>query len=175
MIILETNRLILRHQVLDDLDNLFALYCDLDVIRYIPDAPRNYEEAREELEWYMNGHPKYPEFGLWATIHKETNKFIGRCGLLPGTIDGQNEVEIAYLISKEYWGQGLGTEAAQAILDYGFERLNLSRLICLIEKENLASIKVAEKIGMAFEKEGKDEIGPFLLYSRNKSPVPTAR
>ena len=175
MKILETNRLILRHQVLDDLDNLFALYCDLDVTRYIPDAPRSYEETREELEWHMNGHPKYPELGLWATIHKETNKFIGRCGLLPCTIDGQNEVEIAYLISKEYWGQGLGTEAAQAILDYGFERLNLSRLICRIEKEHWASIKVAEKIGMAFEKEARDEIGPFLLYSRNKSAVPTAR
>jgi len=157
--------------VLDDLDSLFALYCDPDVSKYIPDAPRNYEETREELVWHMNGHPKHPELGLWATIHKETGKFIGRCGLLPWTIDGQNEVEVAYLISKAYWGQGLGTEAAQAILDYGFEKLNLSRLICLIDKENLASIKVAEKIGMTFEKEGKDEIGPFLLYSRNKPPV----
>jgi ribosomal-protein-alanine N-acetyltransferase len=168
MKILETNKLILRHQVLDDLDNLFALYCDPDVRRYIPDAPRNYEEAREELEWHMNGHPKHPELGLWATIHKETNKFIGRCGLLPWTIDGQNEVEVAYLISKSYWGQGLGTEVAQAILDYGFDKLNLSRLICLIDEENLASIKVAEKIGMKFEKEGRDEMGPFLLYSKNK-------
>ena len=168
MKILETSRLILRHQVLDDLDSLFALYCDPDITKYIPDAPRSYEEAREELEWHMNGHPRHPELGLWATIHKETGQFIGRCGLLPWTIDGQDEVEVAYMIGKAYWGQGLGTEAAQAILDYGFEKLNLSRLICLIDKENLASIKVAEKIGMTFEKEGKDEIGPFLLYSRNK-------
>ena len=171
MKILETGRLILRHQVLDDLDSLYALYCDPDITKYIPDAPRSYEEAREELKWHMNGHPKHPELGLWATIHKETGQFIGRCGLLPWTIDGQDEVEVAYLISKAYWGQGLGTEASQAILNYGFEKLNLSRLICLIDRENLASIKVAEKIGMAFEKEGRDEIGPFLLYSRNKSPV----
>ena len=119
----------------------------------------------------MHGHPQHPELGLWATIHKATSQFIGRCGLLPWTIDGQNEVEVAYLISKAYWGQGLGTEAAQAILDYGFEKLNLSRLICLIDQENLASIKVAEKIGMTFEKEGHDEMGPFLLFSRNKPPV----
>lgn len=175
MKILETGRLVLRHQTLDDLDSLFALYCDPDVSQYIPDAPRNYEETREELEWHMNGHPKRPELGLWAAIHKETGKFIGRCGLLPWTIDGQNEVEVAYLISKAYWRQGLGTEAAQAILDYGFEKLNLSRLVCLIDKENLASIKVAEKIGMTFEKEGKDEMGPFLLYSRNKSPAPKTK
>jgi ribosomal-protein-alanine N-acetyltransferase len=168
MNILETSRLILRHQVLSDLDSLFALYCDVEVRRYIPDAPQTYEEAREELEWHMNGHPKYPDLGLWATIHKETGKFIGRCGLLPCTVDGQEEIEVAYLISKAYWGQGLGTEAAQAILDYAFEKLHLPRLICRIDKDNLASIKVAEKIGMTFEKEGKDEMGSFLLYSRNK-------
>lgn len=175
MKILETSRLILRHQSPDDLDSLFALYCDPDVSKYIPDAPRNYEEAREELEWHMNGHPKHPELGLWATIHKETNKFIGRCGLLPWTIDGQNEVEVAYLINKANWGQGLGTEAARAILDYGFEKLNLSRLVCLINKENLASIKVAEKIGMTFEKEGKDEMGSFFLYSRIRPPILMAK
>lgn len=157
----------MRHQELSDLDRLFALYCDPEVRRYIPDAPRTYQEAREELEWHMNGHPKHPELGLWATIYKETGEFIGRCGLLPWTIDGQDEVEIAFLISKAYWGQGLGTEVAGALLDYGFENLHLPRLVCLPDKDNLASIRVAEKIGMVFEKESKDEMGPFLLYSRN--------
>jgi RimJ/RimL family protein N-acetyltransferase len=175
MNILETSRLILRHQALSDLDSLFALYCDEDVRRYIPDAPRTYQEAREELEWHMHGHPTHPELGLWATIYKETGEFIGRCGLLPWTIDGQDEVEIAFLISKAYWGQGLGTEAAGALLNYGFGKLHLPRLICLIDKDNLASIKVAEKIGMTFEKEGKDELGPFLLYSRNKPSFPKTK
>ena len=164
-IILETNRLILRHQVLADLDDLWALYCNPEITKYIPDAPRSREEAREELEWHMNGHPKFPELGLWATIHKETGNFIGRCGLLPSTIDGQQEVEVAYTIAQEYWGRGLATEAAQAILNYGFEKLNLSRLISVIEAENIASQKVAAKIGMRFEKEGRDEMGPFLIYS----------
>jgi ribosomal-protein-alanine N-acetyltransferase len=165
MNILETRRLILRHLTLSDLDDLYALYCDPVVVKYIPDAPRNYDETRQEIEWHMKGHPKHPELGLWATTYKETGEFIGRCGLLPWTIDGENEVEVAYLISKAYWGQGLGTEVAQAILDYGFQKLNLKRLICLIDKDNLASIRVAEKIGMSFEKEGRDEIGPFLVYS----------
>ena len=169
MIILETKRLILRHQVLTDLDDLYALYCDPDIIRYIPDAPRNFQETREELEWHMNGHPKHPELGLWATIYKETNKFIGRCGLLPWTVDGTFEVEVAYTISKTFWGQGLGSEAAQAILNYGFDQLHLTRLICLIEPDNLASKKVATKIGMSFEKDWVDELGPLQVYSRNKN------
>jgi RimJ/RimL family protein N-acetyltransferase len=167
-IILETQRLILRHQVITDLDDPWALYCDPEITQYIPDAPRSREEAKEELEWHMNGHPRHSELGLWATIHKGTGKFIGRCGLLPWTIDGQNEVEVAYTIAREHWGQGLATEAARAIVHYGFEKLNLSRLISLIDSENVASRRVAEKIGMAFEREGHDEIGPFLIYSINR-------
>ena len=168
MKILETKRLVLRHLELTDLEALFALYSDPEVKRYIPDAPLTLAEAKEELEWFLNGHPKHPELGLWATIHKETGQFIGRCGLLPWEIDGRSEVEVAYLIDKAHWGQGLGTEAAQAILDYGFENLRLSRLICLIERENSASMRVAEKIGMTLEREGADEHGPFLLFSKNR-------
>lgn len=168
MKILETDRLILRHLQPGDLDHLYALYCDPDVRRYIPDAPLTYEEAREELEWFLNGHPRHPELGLWGTIYKETGTFIGRCGLLPWTINGQAEVEVAYLLAKEHWGRGLGTEVARAIAGYAFEKLQLSRLICLIEPDNQASIKVARNIGMSFESEGKDEKGPYQLYSVHK-------
>jgi RimJ/RimL family protein N-acetyltransferase len=169
--ILETDRLVLRHQTRSDLDSLFALYRDPEVIRFIPDAPQTVDAARDELEWHMNGHRNRPELGLWATILKESNAFIGRCGLLPWSIDGQKEVEVAYLIDRAHWGRGLGTEAARAIMYYGFERLNLPRLICLIESQNRPSIRVAEKIGMTFEKQGRDEKGPFLVYSRNKPAI----
>jgi ribosomal-protein-alanine N-acetyltransferase len=168
MKILETNRVFLRHLVPDDLDSLFALYRDPDVRRYFPEGTLTYEETREELEWFLHGHPDHPELGLWAAIQKETGRFIGRCGLLPWTIDGRFEVEVAYLLAKEVWGQGLGTEAARALVEYGFGRLRLQRLICLIDRENLASIRVAEKIGMRFEKEGRDDKGPFLLYSMHR-------
>ncbi len=168
MVILETKRLLFRHLVPGDLDDLFALYSDREVTRYIPDAPRTYDEAREELAWHQHGHPKHSELGLWATIHKETDRFIGRCGLLPRTLDGRFEVEVAYLLAKAYWGQGLGTEAAQAVLTYGFDHLQLPRLVCLIEPGNFASVRVAEKIGMTLEKRGADDEGPFLLYSVSK-------
>lgn len=166
--ILETERLILRHQVIEDLDDLWALYSDPEITKYIPDAPRSRDEAREELEWHMHGHPRNSQLGLWATIHRASGKFIGRCGLLPWSVDGQEEVEVAYTLARNYWGQGLATEAARAILQYGFEKLNFPRLISLIDSENLASQRVAEKIGMRFEKEGRDEMGPFLIYSIHK-------
>jgi len=72
MIILETDRLILRHLLPSDLDSLFALYSDPEVRRYFPEGTLTYEETKEELEWFLNRHPEHPQLGLWATIHKET-------------------------------------------------------------------------------------------------------
>lgn len=167
-IILETERLILRHLTLEDLEDLYKLYQDPEIRRYFPEGMLTLEETREELEWHINGHPRHPELGLWATVHKETEKFIGRCGLLPWEIDGTLEVEIAYLIDKSFWGQGLATEAAAGILKYGFEKLNLPRLICLIDPDNIASQKVAERIGMKLERSVDGIAGdnfPTLIYS----------
>jgi len=166
--VLETKRLILRRLTIDDLEALFALYRDPEVRKYFPEGTLTYEETKEELEWIINVYYGQYGFGLWATIYKETGELIGRCGLLPWTIEQRPEVEVAYLLAKEYWGQGLGTEAAQAILDYGFEQLQLARLICLIDPENQASVKVARKIGMTLEKEGEIDGEPTLLYSRSK-------
>jgi ribosomal-protein-alanine N-acetyltransferase len=168
MKILETKHLILRRLLPDDLDSLYALYSDEEIRRYFPEGTLTYEETKDELEWFLNGHPDHPQLGLWATIHKDTDHFIGRCGLLPWTIEQCPEVEVAYLLDKAYWGQGLATEAAQAIADYGFEQLHLSRLICLIDPQNQASIRVARKIGMTLEKELEDEKGPYLVYSMLK-------
>ena len=167
-IIIETERLLLRHLIMDDLDELYSLYQDYEIRQFFPEGVLSYEETKEELEWHMHGHPKHPELGLWATVYKETGKFIGRCGLIPWAIEEKDEVEIAYLLDKAFWGQGLATEAAKGILQYGFEKLNLFRLICLIDPENIASQKVANKIGMSLEREvdGIDGDGiPTLIYS----------
>ena len=167
-IILETDRLLLRHLTLKDLDDLFALYRDPQIRQYFPEGVLTLEETRQELEWHMHGHPRHPELGLWATIYKETGSFIGRCGLLPWEIDGRLEIEIAYLLDKAYWGRGLASEAARGILKYGFETLNLSRLICLIDPENIASQRVAERIGMTLERQVDGIAGdnyPTLIYS----------
>jgi ribosomal-protein-alanine N-acetyltransferase len=163
---------------MDDLDELFALYSDPEIRRYYPEGVLTYEETKEELEWFLHGHPEHPELGLWATIHKETGKFIGRCGLLPWKIDDVLEVEIAYLIDKTYWGQGLATEAAIGILQYGFEQLALPRLICLVDPDNIASQKVAIKMGMTLEKKVDGIDGdnfPTLIYAIRKIRVTTIR
>ena len=86
MKILETERLLIRRLVASDLDDLYALYRDPEIRRYFPEGTLTLEETRDELAWFLNGHPDYPELGLWATIHKPTGQFIGRCGLLEGKV-----------------------------------------------------------------------------------------
>jgi RimJ/RimL family protein N-acetyltransferase len=163
--ILETDRLRFRRLVPDDLDELFELYGDAEIRRYFPEGTLTREQTREELEWFLNGHPQHPELGLWATIHKPSGRFIGRCGLLPWTIEGRHEVEIAYMIAKPYWGQGLGSEAARGILGYARTGLGLARLVCMVDPANVASIGVARSIGMSLEGEKRDERGAFLLFA----------
>ena len=165
--ILETHRLILRHLEPADLDALYALYRDPEIRRYFPDGTRNLEETREELEWFLHGHPRKPELGLWATIEKKSGTFLGRCGLLPWTIGGRPEVELAFLIDKSRWGEGFATEASLGIIAHAHQLLALERLICLIMPGNERSAAVAKKIGMHFESEYTDEHGPCHIYARS--------
>lgn len=166
MQILETSRLILRHLERDDLDNLYALYSDPEIRRYFPEGTLTREDTLEEIEWFLDGHPEHPQLGLWATIHRPSGRFIGRCGLLPWTIEGRFQVEVAYLLARPFWGHGLATEAASAIVQHAFDRLGYSRLVCLIDPANARSIRVAERIGMHLELEMEDDAGPFLVYAR---------
>jgi [ribosomal protein S5]-alanine N-acetyltransferase len=182
--VLETDRLLLRDLTIGDLDALASLYSDPDVRRFFPEGALTYEETREELEWIIDVYYGRYGYGLWATIDKATGGFIGRCGLLPWKImpprdgvpalahadehprgTGNLEVELAYMLSKENWRKGFGTEVGRAIVDYGFEHLHLPRIICLFDPENVASRKVAENVGMTYESEVELDGDSGPLYS----------
>ena len=165
MFVLATRRLTLRHLEPRDLDALFELYRDPEVRRYFPDGTRSLEETRDELEWFRDGHPRDSRLGLWATIERSSGAFLGRCGLLPWEIEGQHEIELAFLIDKARWGEGFATEAATAIASHARSALGIERLICLIMPGNSASVRVAQKVGMSFERDFTDEHGLCHLYS----------
>ncbi len=165
MIIFETERLVLRRLVIEDLDALYELYRDPEIRRYFPEGTLDLKGTRAELEWFLNGHPRHPELGLWATIHKPTGAFIGRCGLLPWMIEGRLEIEIAYLLGRPYWRQGLGSEVARGLVRYGFDQLGLKRLIALIDADNLASVRTAERAGLRFERDLVLDDAPCRVYA----------
>lgn len=170
--ILETERLRLRLLTMEDTDALYPLYSDPDIRRYFPEGTLTYEETREEVEYFVERCYAKHGFGLWATIDKATGNLIGRCGLLFWNILGRDEVEVAYLLAKEYWGIGLATEAAQGIVRYAFEELRIPRLICLIDPENDASQKVAQKLGMNLEFDGDIGDGERTFVYAMASPYP---
>lgn len=169
--ILETPRLILRKLHLGDLDALAALYADKEIRQYFPDGTDGTltrAETQEEIEWIIEKYYAVYGYGLWATIHKATGDFIGRCGLIPWHLEDEPDrlqVEVAYLLDKRYWRQGLGTEAARAIRDYAFEHLKLERLICMVDPQNTASQKVAQGVGFTFERELVDKYGLCYVYA----------
>jgi ribosomal-protein-alanine N-acetyltransferase len=165
MVVLNTKRLRLRHLAPDDLSPLYALYRDAEMRKYYPDGIRTLEETKEELDWFAQGDPRHPGLGLWATIERSSGEFLGRCGLLPWHIEGKDEVELAFMIKKERWREGLATEASHGIIKYAHQVLRLRRLICLVMPGNAASAGVAEKAGMSFEREFTDEHGPSQLYA----------
>ena len=148
--ILETQRLLLRELTPADDHHLYALNFDPEVIKYTGDpAFQNVQEARSFLENYYQ-YRKYG-FGRWAVVHKNDGDFLGWCGLkYDPSID---ETDIGFRFSKRFWNQGFATESAKACLAYGFTRLSMETIIGRAMKENTASVKVLEKLGMLFERE----------------------
>ncbi|MEL7010379.1 MAG: GNAT family N-acetyltransferase [Cyanobacteria bacterium J06648_1] len=163
LITIETQRLLLRHFVLEDAEQLASVQADPIVMKYL--RRRNYQETLATLDWIFKCYDKYG-YGLWAVIHKADNKLIGRAGLIWQNLPAINlkDVEIAYLLEQDYWGQGLATEAAMAIRDYGFEVIGCKRLISLIDSNNIASQKVALKVGLTYEREVTIEEKPVYVY-----------
>src|SRR3954470_8765901 len=106
----------------------------------------------------------------FAVILRADKQLIGYCGFFAQTVDGIEELEIGYRIDPAFWNRGLATEAAQAVRDYAFNDLCLSRVISLIHPENIASWRVAEKNGMTVEKETVFREFPTLVFSLARQP-----
>lgn len=154
MVEIETTRLLLRAFKPDDVDKLYLIRSDPDVMKTLPAVrPR----SREETLLVMNRHNERwneQSFGVWAVEHKEHGKLIGYCGLQ--YLEDTPEVEILYGLAKDYWGGGLTTEAARASLRYGFEEARLDYIVAIVLPDNLASRRVMEKIGMRYEGETRN-------------------
>ncbi len=129
-----------------------GVFGDPDVMRF-GDGVKTEPWIREWLRRCLE-HYQVWGFGLYALVEKTTHHTVGYCGLLYfADIAGRPEVEIGYRLAKRYWHQGYATEAALAVRDYGFNVLGLRRLVAMIDPANLASIGVAEKLGMSYEKD----------------------
>jgi len=146
---IETARLRLRPLDLDDVDAVHRLWTEPDVRRYLWDdqlVPHTRAAAIVDASlmcFTARG------FGLWAIRLTAATNLSGFCGLRPA--ETGNDIELLYGLAPRHWGCGLATEAARAVLRYGFETLRLARIIAATDAPNVGSIRVLERLGMRYE------------------------
>ncbi len=169
MNILQTSRLLLREFTPEDADALALVLSDPQTMRFYP-AP--YDRAGVE-QWIERNLRRYQDdgVGLWAMELTKTKEVIGDCGIILQQVEGERLYEIGYHLHRDFWGQGLATEAAIACRDWAFTHLKTDRVISLIRPENLASRRVAERVGMTVWKEVNWRGLPHCVYSIEKAPV----
>lgn len=149
--ILTTPRLYLRQFTLVDAPLILALNSDLEVLKYVHELPlKKLEEAAKAIQERIL--PQYPNnLGRWAVYLNDTNEFIGWCGLkYRAALD---EIDLGYRYLKQYWGNGYAYEAAKHVIDYGFNHLSIKAIVGRAHIENIASLKVLQKIGMQYIKD----------------------
>lgn len=166
-IVCETSRLILRQFTRDDLEPLAAMHLDAEVGRFI--GVKTVEQTRAALEQWLAQYERYGS-SKWAVVLRGDGELIGRCRLSLEQIEGTEVWELGWTFARAYWGKGYATEAAQAAMEYSFRVLGHRRLISLIRPGNVASVRVAEKIGMKYERQVQWNAKPADMYARMAAP-----
>jgi RimJ/RimL family protein N-acetyltransferase len=148
--VLQTKRLTMRGHGLDDFTDCAAMWADPVVTRYIGGKPFSEEEVWARLLRYA-GHWALLGFGYWAIEEKETGHFVGELGFADYKRDIEPSLkgvpELGWALASQAHGKGYATEAVGAAVAWGEAHFGLARTVCLIQPENLASIRVAEKCG----------------------------
>ena len=162
-LVLQTARLELRPLTLDDLDDMASMLGDAEALR-LWGAPLSREGARD---WIDRNIARYASdgFGRCAVVLRATRELVGDCGLITTTVEGEREVELGWIVRRVYWGMGIATEAAAAWRDFAFDVLGLERIVSMISAENVASRRVAEKLGMTVEREASWGGLPHVMHS----------
>lgn len=149
-IMVETERLIFREFIEDDLPMLIEQRSDPEVNKYLGGTMlQNPEALAKRIKFYISCYASHG-FGSCAMIWKQTGEMIGSAGIQP--LDGTEEIEVGYSMIKEYWGKGIGTEAARGWLEFGFNNAGLERIVAVANIDNRASQHIMEKLGMHYEK-----------------------
>lgn len=152
IILLETERLILRRFIQADADHLYDLDNDPDAMRYInggTPTPRSVID-NDILPTFMRYDAQAPGFGFWAAVGKEAadaGEFLGWFSLRPSK-DASGEAILGYRLRKAAWGKGYATEGARALIHKGFSEWGVRRVVATTYEDNLASRRVMEKLGM---------------------------
>ena len=162
--LLETTRLFVRELSLEaDGDFIARLLAHPEVIRHWP-SPLTRTEAEAWIEKQI-GRYELDGCGYWLVSLKETGEPVGQAGIMRIELDDVIEPGLGYIIDFTAWGNGYATEAAAACVGYAFNSLGNDRVVAPIRPANVASARVAEKIGMILDKTATFAGLEHLIYS----------
>ncbi|KFU79689.1 Protein N-acetyltransferase, RimJ/RimL family [Amycolatopsis lurida] len=149
-VFLETERLLLRQFTGADVDHLFALYDDPEVMRYLNGGePADRAEIEEhDLPAFLGYYERFPGYGFWAAIEKSSGDFLGWFHFRPLRDHHTDDPELGYRLNRSSWGKGYATEGSLALLKKGFTEFGARRIWAATMAVNLGSRRVMEKIGM---------------------------
>ena len=160
---IETERVLLRKFTLDDVDDAWEMNRDPEVRKYLlGEGEPTRDQVRKLIEQNTLGDYEKYGYGRLAVIHKADNRFIGFTGLK--YMPDLDEVDVGYRLCRDYWNQGLATEATRPTIEYGFRELNLDRIIAMALPGNKASIRVMQKLGLTFWKNVIEEGVEAVCY-----------
>ena len=108
-------------------------------------------------------------FGMWMLRDAATNAVVGRAILRHLAVEGVDEVEVGYGLLPEYWGRGLATEIAQACVRIGFQQLQLRSIVAITTPPNIASQRVMEKAGLAYDRDIVHAGVPHVLFRTSRA------
>jgi ribosomal-protein-alanine N-acetyltransferase len=168
-----TDRLTFRRFTADDLDFVAEIYGDAEITRYLGGV-KTREQAAELLRHRVLAYyDQHPGLGVWATLDRHSGERLGMHVL--NHIQGEDFIQVGFILRQDAWGRGLAAEGARALLHYGFSTLALPQIVGITDLDNLASQRVLEKVGLrrqgerTFAHPAYHDHGPFAWFERDRA------
>ena len=151
--IANTRRLIIRELTVADIPDLYPIYKDPEVAKFIDDIDDYKEMEMAKQAAYIRNVYNFYGYGLWGVFSKTSGGLIGRCGIENHVVDGQDEIMLSYLLDSNHWGYGYALECCRAVFQYAYHALDIDYIVAVIDKENVRSLHTAKNLGMKPEKD----------------------
>ena len=164
--IAETPRLVIREQTVCDVESLYEIYSDKEIVRYTEDLYEDPQDEAEYMRQYIDNQYRFFEYGIWAVTLKESGTLIGRAGI--SLREGYDIPEIGYVIGRQYQNRGYAKEALKAILDYASRELEMDEFIAFTKEKNTPSVKLLKSLGFIRRGHSLIKGGEHSMYSLTK-------
>lgn len=153
----------------DHIEFIYQMNQDEQVMAYLGGI-RSREQTADYMEQNLSHWKKYG-YGIWVLRENSTGDLIGRGGLRNAVLGGKDEVEVAYGFLSEFWSKGFATEFVRSIVRIGLSEIGLSGMASVTHPDNLASQRVLDKTGFAFEREVIYKSEPHFLFRHDNTQI----